>query len=199
LSLILAFTGSKQAIIGGDRRSIDFFGSFPDLEEELYLGKIRTDDELKARAVEACASLQVSDGREKVWTRGEILVGEVTERSLTSDKRRRIYLVPKAYLIVDIADGVARISAKGSSACIALGNKITKQIASELIGKSGGRIDEVLIKKIFNQARDRTPTVSRDCLVFSTTALVQNPDAALLQALQEDCQKSGWKLCAQQS
>ena len=198
MSLVLAFTGSKQAIIGGDKRSIDFFGPCQELEEELYSGKIRTDEELKARAVEACATIQVSDCREKVWKRGEILVGEVTERSLTSDKRRRIYLMPGAYFIADIDNGIARTTGNGRSACIALGNKITKQIAGELIGKAGGRIDESLVGKVFEQARDRTPTVSQDHIVLSTTALVKNPEAALMQALKEDCEKSGWMLCAQQ-
>jgi len=199
LSLVLAFSGSKQAIIAGDRRSIDFFGSCGELEEELYSGEIRTDDELKARARETCSTLQVSDGREKVWKQGEILVGEVTERSSASEKRRRIYLLPGAYLIADMDNCQARVSAKGKIACIALGNRITKQIAGEMIGRAGGRIDEALVREIFEEARDRTPTVSRDFLVLSAKAAVKNPDAALLQALQEDCRKSGWRLCAQQS
>jgi len=113
LSLVLAFTGKKEAIIGGDKRSIDFLGRCPELEEELYSGKIRTDDELKIRAGETCSSLQGSDGKDKVWRRGDILAGEVTESSAAGTKRRRIYALPGAYIMVDVSGDLARITDRG--------------------------------------------------------------------------------------
>ena len=94
MSLIIAVAGSKEAIIGGDKRSITFLGSCPELEQELYSGKLKTDEEMLNRARELGSSLQVSDGREKVWRRGDVLVGEVTEISSALERRRRIYLVP---------------------------------------------------------------------------------------------------------
>jgi hypothetical protein len=112
----------------GDKRSIAFLGSCPALEDELYSGKIKDDKELVARAKDLGASLQVSDGREKVWRRVEgkregrgkedenLLVGEVTEISLSSDRRRRIYLTPGAYLMADISGGEAKITGQGKSA-----------------------------------------------------------------------------------
>jgi len=198
LSLVLAFTGSKEAIIGGDRRSIDFFGQCPVLEEELYSGKIKTDDELKIRARETCSSLQVSDGKDKVWMRGEILVGEVTESSAAYTKRRRIYILPGAYIMVDVENGQARISGRGKSTVLVLGNVVTKQIASELVQKANGRIDEGLFRAIFEEASRRTASVSADYSVLSSKVVYTDPEAVLIRSLEEDCQKSGWKLCAQQ-
>lgn len=84
MSLIIAVIGSREAIIGGDRRRITFLGSCFDLEQELYSGELKTDEDLLKRAKELGASLQVADGKEKVWLQGDILVGEVTEVSAES-------------------------------------------------------------------------------------------------------------------
>ena len=113
MSLVVALAGSREAVIGGDRRSISFLGSSERLEEELYSGEIRNDRELIARAKELNASLQVSDGREKVWRRGDLLVGEVTEISAQLERRRRIYLAPRGSLVVDITDSEAKITSTG--------------------------------------------------------------------------------------
>ena len=40
MSLIIAVAGSKEAIIGGDKRSITFLGSCPQLEQELIPGEL---------------------------------------------------------------------------------------------------------------------------------------------------------------
>ena len=81
MSLVIALAASREAVIGADRRAIAFLGPCPELEEELYSGQIKNDQELADRARELGASLQISDGREKVWRRGDLLVGEVTEIS----------------------------------------------------------------------------------------------------------------------
>lgn len=185
----------------------------PALEEELYSGKIRDDEELLKRAKELGATLQVSDSREKVWKKGDILVGEVTEVSLNSDRRRRIYLAPATFLMAEISDGAAKITGRGTSGCIILGNKLTQRLAGETIRKAGGRMSEEIMKSIFIDAGCRTASVSRDYTVFTVfkadarsaehndptdpTAPV-NPVSALLIAFQEDCDKSGWRLCGQQ-
>ena len=57
MSLVVALAGSNEAVIGGDRRSISFLGSFPVLEEELYSGRIKNDQELLTRARELGATL----------------------------------------------------------------------------------------------------------------------------------------------
>ena len=194
----MAFTGKKEAIIGGDRRSIDFLGRCPELEEELYSGKIRTDEELRSRAAATCSSLQVSDGKDKVWRAGDILVGEVTESSASGTKRRRIYALPGAFIMVDISGDQARIIDKGKSTVLVLGNIVTKKIAAEVVQKAGGRITEDIFRTVFEEAGRRTASVSREYSVLSAKAVYPDPEAALIGALGEDCKKSGWKICAQQ-
>jgi hypothetical protein len=111
MSLVIALAASQEAVIGADRRAIAFLGSCPKLEEELYSGQIKNDQELVDRARELCATLQVSDGKEKVWRRGDLLVGEVTEISVKLCRRRRIYLAPGASLQVDITSGDVALAA----------------------------------------------------------------------------------------
>ena len=50
MSLVVALAKSKEAVIGGDRRSITFLGSCPELEQDLYSGLIKDDESLLARA-----------------------------------------------------------------------------------------------------------------------------------------------------
>ncbi|VVB72534.1 Uncharacterised protein [uncultured archaeon] len=194
MSLVIALAGSKEAVIGGDRRAISFLGSSPRLEEELYSGKIKSDQELKARAKELKASLQVSDGREKVWKQGELLVGEVTETSASLSRRRRIYLLPGAHLIVDITDLNARITGKGKVGCVVLGNRFSQALAAEEVARAGGRVSEALIKSILTKAGEMTASVSREHIILCSVALKPDPSAALLKALEEDCRQEGWRL-----
>ncbi len=184
--------------MGGDRRSIAFVGSCPKLEEELYSGQIKNDQELLARAKQLGASLQVSDGREKVWKSENVLVGEVTEISPQFERRRRIYLVPGAHLIVDVTGGETRIMDKGKVGCIVLGNRFTQKLASEEVGRAKGRVNEQLIKGILTRAGGKTASVSREYTVLKCDAMKSDPQAALLSALKEDCKKSGWRLCGLQ-
>lgn len=159
-----------------------------------------------ARAKELCSSLQVSDGREKVWRheKGDVLVGEVTEISLDKDRRRRIYLAPRAYLMAEVAGGEARITERGKSGCIILGNRLTQRLASETIQKAGGKMNEEVMKSIFADAGSKTASVSKEYTVLRTKAEARearltDSAAALLDAFKEDCKKSGWKLCDQGS
>lgn len=168
-----------------------------------------------ARAKDLGASLQVSDGREKVWRRGEgkgkedenLLVGEVTEISLSSDRRRRIYLTPGAYLMADISGGDAKVTGQGKSGCIVLGNKLTQRLAGEMIRNAGGRMSEEIMKSIFIDVGSKTASVSREYAVLCAKVPLSspkvphplsNPNDVLLAALQEDCKQSGWRLCGQQ-
>jgi len=184
-------------VIGGDRRSIIFLGSCPDLEEELYSGKIRSDQELVSRAKHLGASLQVADGREKVWRSGNLLVGEVTEISPRLERRRRIYLAPGAHLIAEIEGGEAKVTGRGKVGCVVFGNRFTQKLASEGISRAAGRADEVLIGKILDEAASKTASVSREFTVLRTDTIPANPEAEIRRALEEDCRKNCWRLCAQ--
>ena len=105
MSLVIALAASRQAVIAADRRAILFMGSCPPLEAELYSGQIKDDRELEVRTEALGAVIQVSNSREKVWRRGDVLVGEVTELSPRLQRRRRIYIAPGASLQVEIRSG----------------------------------------------------------------------------------------------
>lgn len=213
MSLVIALAAGREAVIGADRRAIAFLGSCPKLEEELYSGMIENDQELADRARELGATLQISDGREKVWRRGDLLVGEVTEVSARLSRRRRIYLTPGASMQVDItsgedactvgagakgAGGEARIRAWDGVGCTVFGNRFTQKLAYEEVGRADGRVNEALIKAILEKAGKRTASVSREHIVLHSHAPKADPKASLLRALEEDCKESGWRLCALQ-
>lgn len=199
MSLVIALVLSRQAVIGADRRSISFLGQCQALEEELYSGKIEDDGRLKSRANELGACLQVSDGREKVWRRAEILVGEVTEISPSHSRRRRIYLLPAASLQVEIEEadgsGVARIRTRGGVGCTVYGNRFTQNLSSQEIARAGGRVNEELIRAILQKAGRETASVSRDSTVLRSDFRADSARDVLTEALLEDCRESGWRLC----
>jgi hypothetical protein len=194
LSLVIALAASREAVIGGDRRAISFLGDCSRLEEELYTGQIRDDQELLARTKELKASLQVSDGKEKVWRQGRVLVGEVTEISASLSRRRRIYLLPGAHIIVDITNRDARITGKGKLGCVILGNRFTQALAAEEVARGCGRVSEAMIKGILTKAAKMTASVSREHIILRSDALQPDPGEALMKALEEDCRKGGWRL-----
>ena len=218
MSLVIALAASREAVIGADRRAIAFLGSCPRLEEELYSGQIENDEKLADRARELGASLQICDGREKVWRRGELLVGEVTEISPKLCRRRRIYLTPGASLQVDITGGgdsigedaggegagresvggEARIRAWDGVGCTVFGNRFTQKLASQEVARAGGRVSEALIRSILEKAGMQTASVSREHTVLRCDTKKPDARAALYRALEEDCQESGWRLCALQ-
>jgi hypothetical protein len=212
--LVIALATGKEALMAGDRRSIAFFGSCPELEEELYSGNIQNEQELLARAKALKTTLQISDGRQKVWRKGDLLVGEVTEISPFRMRRRRVYAAPGAYLLVDIIEGRGEIRGEGSSGLVILGNRFAQRLSKERVQKAGGRIDKELLQAIFEEAGGSTPSVSREYDLLSTKAMPQDPrslqgyrllqdpqsmkdpHSALQAALEEDARKSGWMLCA---
>jgi hypothetical protein len=198
LSLVVALARSQEAVIGGDWRSISFLGNCKRLEEELYSGQIRNDHELIARAKELNASLQVSDGREKVWRCGDLLVGEVTEISAQLERRRRIYLTPGCCLVADITDSEAKITSMGKIGCIVLGNRFTQKLAGDEVDKAKGRVNEELIRNIMARAGNSSASVSRQYTVLRTDIKQSDPKEALLMALKDDCEKSSWRLCGLQ-
>jgi len=194
LSLVVAFAGKKRAMMGGDQRSIAFFGKAEALEEELYSGKIRTDEELLKRAEELGSRIMISDGREKVWKRDEVLVGEVTELSVEIQRRRRIYIVPGGYLLVEISGGSrAEVLKRGKSTLIILGNKFTRDLAYRRLGAAGKAPEISSMKSLFEETRRATASVSPDFTILSSDGIHSNPEAVLLRALREDCEERGWE------
>ncbi|MDD1753848.1 MAG: DUF2121 domain-containing protein [Methanotrichaceae archaeon] len=197
MSLVIALALSKEALIAADHRVVIFHGEYSHLEEELYSGKIRNDDELKSRAKDLGASLCVSDSREKVCKRGPILMGEVQEISRDQEKRRRIYLAPGAYVIADFNGPEARVIGKGGKACLVIGNRFTQFLAKEKVLKTKSKLNEQVLRSIFEDVAGRTASISREYTVLRSDACSPITIDILLDALREDCQKSGWRLCDQ--
>ncbi len=196
MSLVVAFAGKKRALMAGDQRSIAFFGKAEALEEELYSGKIRTDEELEKRAEELGSVIHIADGREKVWKRGDgdVLVGEVTEISVESQRRRRVYLVAGGYILVEISGNRAEVSKRGKSTLIILGNKFTRDLAYRGLAATGKPPEISSMKSLFEEARRATASVSPDFTILSSDGIHPNPEAVLIRALREDCKERGWEL-----
>ncbi|NYT02183.1 MAG: DUF2121 domain-containing protein [Methanosarcinales archaeon] len=197
MSLVIAYAGSKEALICGDQRSITFAGRSEALEEELYSGRIAGDGELERRARELDTWIRVTDQGEKVWRRGGLLVGEVKDISPASQKRRRVYLTPGAFLMADIVDGQARVTGRGGSSAVVLGNQFTRSLANSMLQSCRGDVEKTL-RAIMDQAGQKTASVSRGYAILSTSVRQPDPEGALVRALEEDCQESGWQICAVQ-
>ncbi|NPV62117.1 MAG: DUF2121 domain-containing protein [Methanotrichaceae archaeon] len=192
-------------MIGGDKRSIIFGDSSADaaLEEELYSGKIGDDRSLLRRAEDLGACCQISDEREKVWQKGDVLVGEVAEISLTTQRRRRIYLTRGAYLLVEVNGQEAVVKGKGRSGWVVLGNRFAQKLAHDSIRDAGARPDQTVIEKVLMLAGTRTASVSRDFTVLNLNSNPSDhgqsdPEARVEKAFAEDCRELGWSLCAPQ-
>lgn len=150
MSLVIALAASREAVIGADRRAIVFLGSCPGLEEELYSGQIKDDQQLLNRARELGVDLQITSNREKVWRRGDLLVGEVTEISAVLSRRRRIYLTPGASLQVDItSSGIAEMADAG------MGTEAEKEATNKSHGKASGKTHGNAPDKAYGEARIR--------------------------------------------
>lgn len=192
MSLVIAFSG-REAVIAGDRRSITFAGDCRTLEEELYSCRIHDYEELLRRAEELSATIYVSDSREKVWRDGDVLVGEVTEVSVSSSKRRRVYVTSGAYLIVDVIDGDTRISGRGGTSLVVLGNKHTRDAAGRML-QSLGKISADAIERVMKEVSAGTATMSSEHTILRVTAPHKDPISVLMQAFSRDCEKMGWRL-----
>jgi hypothetical protein len=189
MSLVIAYTGSRGAIIAGDLREIRFGGedtAIATLEGELYSGEIRNDDQLRQRAVELGVTILVRDDKEKVRERDGILTGEVTESECGMLRIRRLYVSAGHYAIADIEGSRFELKGRGdTSTFVVLGNELTKQIAYAAIQhywKNGTPEDAVrVIVRAMEEASARTASVSRKYLLLQTRNTL-----ALDTAIEED-------------
>lgn len=176
MSLVIAFIGSDGAVIAGDLREILMAG--PDaaicrFEQELYSGQIRTDSDLKKRAVENGIILHLRDDKCKLSDHEGILIGEVAESEGDKVRRRRLCVACGTYAIIDIDEDESVLKQRGGEGTfVILGNEITKRIAHAMIQsewKSGTFPDAVrLIIRIMNAAASSTASVSRAYTILQT-------------------------------
>lgn len=136
MSLIIAYVGKKGCVMAGDKRRIAYFGSKEErelLEQEIYSGEIKNDEELYARSEELGISLKVTDDACKVKSVENVAVGEVSSRGTTETKRKRIYGTTNGFQIVELTGSEIISVNKGDSSIIVFGNKVTKSMANNLL------------------------------------------------------------------
>ncbi|SCG85659.1 DUF2121 family protein [Methanobacterium congolense] len=170
MSLIITYVGSKGCVMAGDKRRIGFFGDEANrekLEEKLYSGEIRTDEELLKRASELEITLKITDDAEKVREIDDVAVGEVRFKTPFKTKRKRIYGTTGAYNIVELLGSDIKTIKGGESSIVVFGNKMTKEIANKTIKdnwKNKTSLQDIakLFSKVMEDVARQTPSVSQE-------------------------------------
>ena len=170
MSLIIAYVGKKGCVMAADKRRIAYFGLKEQrelLEQEMYSGEIRSDEELYARAEELDVVLKVTDNACKVKSIENVAIGEVSSRGTMETKRKRVYGTSNGFKIIELSGSNIVKSKRGDSSIIVFGNKIAKSLANEMIQerwkpsfslKYMGDIFGQILKEI----SEVTPSVGKD-------------------------------------
>lgn len=175
----------------GDKRRIGFLGDEKKreiLEEKLYSGKVKTQNELLKEAGALGISLKITDDAQKVRKIDDVLVGEVKYRTPAKTMRKRIYGTSHAYNLVKLTGSSIDSVEQGGSSIVVFGNQITKKLANEIISaqwKSKTTLQEVgeLFQKVMEKVAQTTPSVSEEYdLLLVHPALDQKESLALLRS-----------------
>ena len=167
MSLIIAYIGKKGCVMAADKRKIGYFGDKENLsilEEELYAGKIGSDEEFKKRADELGISIKITDDATKLKVVGNCVMGEVSTKGTFETKRRRLYGTTNGYQLVKIVGSKVDQRRAGESGIIIFGNKFAKQMAESLISKrlkksSSLKSKGEVFSDILKVVSSKTPTV----------------------------------------
>lgn len=170
----MTYVGSKGCVMAADKRSIGFLGDKTQrelLEEELYSGKIDSDEKLLQRAGELDINLKITDNGEKIRNLGKVLVGEVKIRATHETKRKRIYATTNGYHQVELTGSEIQNVKSGQSSMVIFGNKITKEIAGKSLQKyfkSKISLNDVgeIFQKVMEDVAKATPSVSSEHDLF---------------------------------
>lgn len=164
----MTYVGSKGCVMVGDKRSIGFLGDERQrelLEEELYSGEIKTEKELLQKAGQLHLKLNISDDGEKIRNIGDVLVGEVKQRTPFETKRKRIYATTNGYHLVELSGSRIQKVQSGKSSIVVFGNKISKEMANKAIESHWKSkinlkgIEEIFIN-VMEDVAAATPSVS---------------------------------------
>lgn len=154
----------------GDKRRIGFLGDEKKreiLEEKLYSGKVKTQNELLKEAGSLGISLKITDDAQKVRKIDDVLVGEVKYRTPAKTMRKRIYGTSHAYNLVKLTGSSIDSVEQGGNSIVVFGNQITKKLANEIISaqwKSKTTLQEVgeLFQMVMEKVAQTTPSVSEE-------------------------------------
>jgi hypothetical protein len=176
MSLVIGFSGSTGAAIGGDLREVLLWGEDAQtlkLESALYSGEIRDDAELTQRAADLGVNLSIRDTKVKIREKEGVLIGEVSESDGGVVRKRRLYITTGEYAIADIRDRQFDLRTRESrSSFVVLGNEVTKRIANEAIREEwkNGTFEEAIriIVTAMETAASETASVSKNHLILQT-------------------------------
>ncbi|MCQ6253595.1 DUF2121 family protein [Methanocaldococcus sp.] len=195
MTLVICYYGNNGAVIGGDRRQIFFRGNEQNrklLEEKLYNGEIKSEEELYKLAEELNIKIIIEDNREKVRKLSDsVVVGEV--RSLGIDaKRRRVYATKGKCAILEILnDEVTNQIIKEGFGIVVFGNKFLKKKAEEELKKTAKLFPmmplkniEETIKNIFEKFK-WNPTLSKEYDIYSVNKYEKNFEEVIKKDIEE--------------
>ena len=169
MSLIIAYVGKKGCVMASDKRKIGYFGDKENLrilENELYSGKLATDDEFLARAEELSISIKITDDATKLKKVGNTIRGEVSTKGTFETRRRRIYGTTNGYQMLKLLGSETEKRNAGKSGLIIFGNDFAKQMAETLIQRKWKaslslRYMGEIFQSIVEEVASKTPTVGK--------------------------------------
>lgn len=124
--------------MASDKRKIAYFGNKENLailEDELYSGKLSTEEELNNRAQELDIQIKLSNEGSKISSIEDVVRGEVSSKGAFETKRKRIYGTTNGFQIVEIIGSEMTSKNSGEKAIIIFGNKYAKIEAERLISE----------------------------------------------------------------
>ena len=169
MSLIIAYVGKKGCVMASDKRKIGYFGDKENLrilENELYGGKLATDDEFLARAKELSISIKITDDATKLKKVGNTIRGEVSTKGTFETRRRRIYGTTNGYQMLKLLGSETEKRNAGKSGLIIFGNDFAKRMAETLIQRKWKaslslRYMGEIFQSIVEEVASKTPTVGK--------------------------------------
>ncbi|MDR2873566.1 MAG: DUF2121 domain-containing protein [Methanobrevibacter sp.] len=165
----MAYIGSKGSVMVADKRRIAYFGEKEHreiLEESLYSGQLKTDEDFNHKAKQLNVSYKITEDANKIKNLENAIVGEVSTRSTTETKRKRIYSTTNDYRLIELLDSDIIYSESGEKGIIIFGNKITKSLASKYINQmmkpnvSLRFIGDIFLK-VFENVSSQTPSIGK--------------------------------------
>ncbi|MDD1678172.1 MAG: DUF2121 domain-containing protein [Methanomicrobiales archaeon] len=180
MSIVIAFIGKRGSVVAGDMREIILQGNSPEsdqFEEELYSGRIVSDEAMLGRARELGVQLGIRDTKKKVREREDVLIGEISDFERGILRKRRLYITTGRFVLVEVEGHKITLLQQGeASRFVVLGNEITQQIAQDCITrrwKGGGFAEAILlIHEIMKTISRRTASVSKEYTLVRTIATV---------------------------
>lgn len=166
----------REIVTRGDRSAIDI------LEDELYNGRVVTDDDLRRRARELGIYLAFRDDKRKVTVQNGVLVGEVSESQGGTVKKSRLFASAGEYVLFEIIGPAVRRKGSGTASnFVVLGNQVTKNVARSCIREhwNNGTVRDAIRVIMLTMEKAARTTAS----VSATFSLVQTPSRSSLSGL----------------